>query len=133
MKANERSALVARLRAEEFAPAAEAAYFNHASDSPLPRRSTRVMAERIALLENPQLSVRPREEYLADAQTALGSLIGGRPEQIAFVTNVSDSTAVLANGLDWREGDEVVVVSGEFASFVYPWKALERRGVRVKV
>jgi len=27
----------------------------------------------------------------------------------------------------------VIVVSGEYASFVYPWKALERFGVRVNV
>jgi cysteine desulfurase/selenocysteine lyase len=122
-----------RLRSEELAAAASAAYFNHASDSPLPRRAARVMAERIALLENPLLPVRPREEYLDRAQTALAALVGGPPEQIAFLTNAADATSVLANGLSWRDGDEVVVVAGEFASFVYPWKALARQGVRLRV
>ncbi len=121
------------IRQREFAPAAKHAYFNHASDSPLPCRSARVMAERIALLEDPEMRATPREEYLARAQERLGRLIGGRPEQIAFLTNAADATAAVANGIEWHECDEVIVVSGEFASFVYPWKALERFGVRVNV
>lgn len=122
-----------RLRAEEFAAAATAAYFNHASDSPLPRRAARTIAERVALLEDPRLAVPPREGYLARAQAAIAELAGCRPEGIAFLTNAADATAAVANGLAWRAGDEVVVVAGEFASFVYPWKALERFGVTVTV
>jgi cysteine desulfurase/selenocysteine lyase len=122
-----------QLRRDEFSAAASSTYFDHASDSPLPRRSARVIAERIALLENPRLTVEPREHYLERAKRAIGHLVGGAPEQIAFLTNASDATATLANGFNWRRGDEVVVVSGEFASFVYPWKALERLGVQVRV
>jgi cysteine desulfurase/selenocysteine lyase len=125
--------LLAGVRNREFQAAAHAAYFNHASDSPLPRRAALVMAERIALLENPLATVPPREEYLARAQRHLGRLIGCEPGQIAFLTNAADATATIANGIDWREGDEVIVVAGEFATFVYPWKTLERRGVAVKV
>lgn len=124
---------IAAIRAGEFAPAARSAYFNHPSDSPMPLRAARVVAERVALLQDPLASVPAREEYLARAQCHLGQLLGGAPEQIAFLTNAADATGVVAQGIDWREGDEVIVVAGEFASFVYPWKALERRGVRVTV
>jgi cysteine desulfurase / selenocysteine lyase len=124
---------LASIRQVEFAAAAGAAYFNHASDSPLPRRAARVMAERIALLENPLATVPAREEYLARSQQHLGCLIGGEPEQIAFLTNAADATSIVANGIDWRPGDEVIIVAGEFASFVYPWKALDRRGVEIKI
>src|SRR5215213_9909917 len=124
---------LASIRQVEFAAAAGAAYFNHASDSPLPRRAARVMTERITLLENPLATVPAREEYLARAQQHLGRLIGGEPEQIAFLTNAADATSIVANGIDWRPGDEVIIVAGEFASFVYPWKALDRRGVEIKI
>ncbi len=121
------------IRTQEFAAAAKWTYFNHASDSPLPARAARVLRERIGLLEDPQLTVPAREGYLARAQEYLGRLIGGLPEQIAFLTNISDATSVVVNGLAWNAGDEVIVVSGEFASFVYPWKTLERLGVTVRV
>jgi selenocysteine lyase/cysteine desulfurase len=125
--------LLSDIRNSEFSPTVRYAYFNHASDSPLPRRAASVVAERVALLEDPMRGVPARETYLERAQEHLGRLIGGRPEQIAFLTNAADATATVANGIDWRVGDEVIVVAGEFASFVYPWKALERRGVRVTV
>src|SRR3954453_6920310 len=87
-----------QLRTDEFSAAASSTYFDHASDSPLPRRSARVIAERIALLENPRLTVEPRENYLERAKRAVGDLVGGAPEQIAFLTNASDATTSLANG-----------------------------------
>jgi len=121
------------IRMQEFSSAAKWTYFNHASDSPLPARSARVLRERIGLLEDPRLEVPAREGYLARAQEYLGRLIGGLPEQIAFLTNIADATAVVVNGLAWNPGDEVIVVSGEFASFVYPWKTLERLGVVIRV
>lgn len=121
------------IRWSEFGTIARAAYFDHASDSPIPRRSGRVITERVELLENPLAVVPAREGYLARARRHIGTLIGGGADQVALLTNVADATAVVANGLDWRTGDEVIVVAGEFASFVYPWKALERHGVVVKV
>ena len=118
------------VRAVEFPVAGCCAYFNHASDSPVPSRAARAITERVALLQDPLLEVRPREDYLRDAQARLGCLLGVPPTQIAFLTNVADATATIANGLDWRAGDEVVLVAGEFATFVYPWQNLDRLGVR---
>src|SRR5262245_37797847 len=109
------------VRAAEFPVSGCCAYFNHASDSPVPARAARAIAERVALLQDPLLAVRPREDYLRDAQARLGRLLGVSPAQIAFLTNVADATATIANGLDWRAGDEVVLIAGEFATVVYPW------------
>jgi cysteine desulfurase / selenocysteine lyase len=83
------------------------------------------------LLQDPEIDVRPREAYLADAQRWLGEWLNAEPEQIAFLTNIVDSTATVVNGLDWRAGDEVVLLADEFASFALPWRTLERDGVRV--
>jgi cysteine desulfurase / selenocysteine lyase len=121
------------VRACEFPLAARWAYFNHASDSPVPARAAKVIAERTALLQDPQLEVRAREDYLADAQQWLGEWLNAEPSQIAFLTNIVDSTATVVNGLEWRDGDEVLLVADEFASFALPWKILEREGVHVVV
>ncbi|MDD1762944.1 MAG: aminotransferase class V-fold PLP-dependent enzyme, partial [Methanothrix sp.] len=36
-------------------------------------------------------------------------------------------------GLNWRPGDEVVSVEGEFPANFYPWKALQGRGVTLRL
>lgn len=63
---------------------------------------------------------------------AIGSLIGADPSEIAFVKNTTEGLNIVANGLDWREGDNVVVADIEYPSNVYPWMNLARRGVAVK-
>jgi selenocysteine lyase/cysteine desulfurase len=44
-----------------------------------------------------------------------------RPEQVAFVRNTSDALSTVANGLNWRAGDNIVTFSHEFPSNIYPW------------
>jgi selenocysteine lyase/cysteine desulfurase len=51
---------------------------------------------------------------------------------VAFAANTSDGLAVVANGLDWREGDNVVGASCEFPSNVYPWMNLGPKGVEFR-
>ena len=36
-----------------------------------------------------------------------------------------------ASGIDWKVGDEVLVYQDDFPANVYPWLALEKRGVTV--
>lgn len=121
---------LAALRATEFPIAARRIYLNHASDSPMPARTARAMAARVAVLQDPALEVGQRETFARLARERLGRLLNASPSQIAFLTNVADATATVANGMTWRAGDEIVLVAQEFASFVYPWRNLERLGVR---
>lgn len=38
---------------------------------------------------------------------------------------------LIAEGLSWRAGDEVICVAGDFPATVVPWLALARKGVRI--
>jgi selenocysteine lyase/cysteine desulfurase len=120
------------LRQTEFAPTATLTYFDHASDSPIPARTAKIIAERMLLLQDPSAAVKPREEYFEQARARLGAMVNGDPAQFAFLTNISDATATIANGIAWQPGDEVVLIRGEFASFVYPWRNLEPLGVVIR-
>ena len=111
MPLTETNALAKQLRDTEFAAAADLAYLNHASDSPAPERTRRVIVERAELLSNPLAQVRPREEYLADANRLLAQRLNTTPDRFAYLTNAADATATIANGIDWQPGDNVVLVS----------------------
>src|SRR6185295_16206299 len=68
------------------------------------------------------------------ARKLLSSLLGARPEQVAFLRNTSDSISTIANGLRWRAGDNVVTFQREFPANIYPWQRLrEAYGVEVRM
>ena len=129
MPLTETNARARHLRENEFAAVAGLAYLDHPSDSPAPERTRRVIEERAELLSNPLAPVRPREDYLADANRRLGDLLNTEPDRLAYLTNVADATAAIANGIAWQTGDNVVLVQGEYPSFVLPWLQLARFGV----
>lgn len=66
-------------------------------------------------------------------RASIAHLLNAGPEEIAFVKNTSEGISLFASGLEWERGDEVVSIEGEFPANYYPWKALERRGVRLRL
>jgi cysteine desulfurase/selenocysteine lyase len=62
----------------------------------------------------------------------IGALIGAASTELAFVKNTTEGVLIVANGVDWRAGDNVIVPDIEYPSNVYCWLNLARRGVGVK-
>ena len=122
------------LRETEFPVAAECAYLNHAGMGPLPRRS----AQRMAALA--ELVSRTGDRRWLDRQVEVervrglaAALLGARePREVAFVENTSTALSLVAGGLDWRPGDNVVGAALEFPSNVYPWMQLADFGVEYR-
>jgi selenocysteine lyase/cysteine desulfurase len=68
----------------------------------------------------------------ARAASLLGH--GALPEEFAFCNNTSHALATVATSLPWREGDNCVVVDGDFPANVVVWRNLERtHGVSVRL
>ena len=59
-------------------------------------------------------------------------VIGGVAADITVTTSTSAALVAVAQGFPFRDGDEVLAPLGEFPSNVWPWKALEGRGVRFR-
>ena len=68
----------------------------------------------------------------ASARHRVARLIGAHDSEIAFTKNTPESISIVASGLRWREGDNVVVPRCEFPANVYPWMNLAARGVEVR-
>ena len=66
------------------------------------------------------------------ARAALAARLGGRPEDIAFLSSASEGLHVASEGIDWRPGDNVVVGQSEFPSVLLAWQRLRPRGVDVR-
>jgi selenocysteine lyase/cysteine desulfurase len=47
--------------------------------------------------------------------------------------NTSDGLSVIANGIGWKPGDNVVTCDCEFPANIYPWMRLEQVGVELRM
>ncbi|MGH9446467.1 MAG: aminotransferase class V-fold PLP-dependent enzyme, partial [Terriglobia bacterium] len=118
----------------EFPLVRSCTYLNHAAVSPVPCRVSEAMT---GLIKDVQLfGASHFEDWLRAVETVRSSaarLLNTAPADIAFVRNTSEGISLFANGLEWQKGDEVVLISGEFPANYYPWKALEPKGVHLKL
>jgi selenocysteine lyase/cysteine desulfurase len=107
---------------------------NHAAVAPISRRVRDAMVD---LLDEVQQCGAERwqgwvEKY-GGVRRSVAQLINAEPGEIAFAKNTSEGISMFASGLDWQPGDEVVSIEGEFPANFYPWKALEKRGVVLRL
>jgi len=123
-----------RLRDEEFPVTRECVYLNHAGVGPLSRRAATRMAMMAETVSRSGDRLWPDRMEEADRVRGLAArLLGAREShEVAFVENTSTALSLVAEGLDWQPGDNVVGAALEFPSNVYPWMGLASRGVEYR-
>ncbi len=62
----------------------------------------------------------------------LGSLINAPPEDIILGNSASYGLHLLANGIKWSSGDEILLVEGDFPCDILPWLNLKKQGVKIR-
>ena len=83
-------------------------------------------------MERGVLGVLPVEMHLERFRERVGAFVGASGDEISFLRNTGDGANVLARGLDWRPGDEIVLCANEFGANAMPWLALRELGVVVR-
>ena len=97
-------------------------YLNHAAVSPLPLPTLQAVEAQLKdVHENGSVNFQDWLSVKEQARRLLAGLLGARPEQVAFMRNTSDALSTVANGFNWRQGDNIVTFRGEFPSNIYPW------------
>src|SRR5262249_20590562 len=120
--------------AAQFPIRRKRAYLNNASIGPM---SEPVLAAVDAFLRdvrdngrnNYPTWCRYAEQQIKDR---VARLIGAKAGEIAFVKNTTQGLVTVANGLEWRAGDNVVLPSIEYPSNVYCWMRLAKKGVSIR-
>ncbi|MGH9932421.1 MAG: aminotransferase class V-fold PLP-dependent enzyme [Pyrinomonadaceae bacterium] len=118
-----------------FPVTGRAIYLNHAAVSAPPTRTINAIQSQLAdVSENGSINFRRWLAVKDNARRLVAEMLGARPEQVAFMRNTSDGLSTVANGLDWRPGDNLVTFRHEFPSNLYPWLRLrDALGVEVRV
>ena len=110
-------------------------YLNHAAVAPWPRRT----ADAVSAFARENMT-RGALDYprwnQAEAQLrhrAARLLNAPSPEDIALLKNTSEALSLVAHGLPWENGDNIVSCVGEFPSNRIVWQALAGRGVQLRL
>lgn len=118
---------------ESFPITARATYLNHAATGPISREVHAAMRRQSEIHAFEYVTAgQAFEPVYKRCRAAAARLVGSRPERLAFIQNTSHGISLIANGQDWRPGDNVIVPEMEFPSNYLPWLALERRGVELR-
>ncbi|MGD2138025.1 MAG: aminotransferase class V-fold PLP-dependent enzyme [Gammaproteobacteria bacterium] len=120
--------------ASEFALDESLIYLNHAAVAPWPRRTAD--AVRAFADENATFGARRYADWLAleaGLKSRLRRLINARSEnEIALLKNTSEALSVVAYGLAWQAGDNVVITDQEFPSNRIVWESLAKFQVETR-
>lgn len=102
-------------------------YLNHAAVCPISLPVYERMQEYTRdLLEHGFVHFREWGEAVKSVRQLAARLINSKPENIAFAPNTSAGLSFVANGIDWRAGDNIVSSTSEFPANVVPWKRVCR-------
>ncbi|MGE0415906.1 MAG: aminotransferase class V-fold PLP-dependent enzyme [Acetobacteraceae bacterium] len=66
-----------------------------------------------------------QEAQIERARAGIARLWQVRPDEIGFVSNVAEGVSIVAESLDWRDGDNICIDTNEYPSVVAPF-ALRR-------
>jgi selenocysteine lyase/cysteine desulfurase len=124
----------ARIPVDEFPILEHGLYANHAAIAPWPRSTSRAVAD--FALENCEVGPEKYAHWLV-RETRLREMLAGlinadNGNDIALLKNTTDGICTVANGIDWRHGDNLVLPANEFPSNRLPWFALQTAGVEVR-
>ncbi len=107
----------------QFPVTAELAYLNHAAIGTMPRAAAdRMSAAAAEVAATGDRGWPERNGEVERVRGRVARLLGAREaHEVAFTGNTSEALSVVAYGLDWRDGDNVVGPESEFPSDLYPW------------
>ncbi|TMB44448.1 MAG: aminotransferase class V-fold PLP-dependent enzyme [Chloroflexi bacterium] len=104
-------------------------HMNHAGVAPM---SVRVRAA-IEQVVDGFMNAPYREHWAQDeadrVRGLVAQLINAPEDSISLTRSTAHGISLLAQGIEWKAGDNVVGAGGEYPANVYPWMALAERGV----
>lgn len=70
-------------------------------------------------------------KQMDEVRDSAARLIECDSDEVALLGPTSLGLSLVANGISWNPGDEIVTYLDDYPANVYPWKDLERKGVKV--
>jgi len=111
----------------------ECIYWNNAAVSPISIGVRDAIAKQAALHAIDTSGITVASASTRDKGRSLAArLVGTTAERIAYIQNTSHGLSLVALGIDWKPGDNLVVPELEFPSNFLIWESLSKQGVEIR-
>lgn len=108
-----------------FPAATNYTYLNSAAVSPIPVTAIEAINRQLNdVASHGSLHYPDWVDAKDRCRTLIAEMLKVRPDQVAFLRNTSDGVASIANGIAWRQGDNIVSFAHEFPANFYPWRRI---------
>jgi selenocysteine lyase/cysteine desulfurase len=117
-----------------FPGAMAAPYFDTASRGLVPPEAKAAIDAQIDLRIHGTIDKTRMFATIERVRATYAALIKAQPDEIAYTKNVSEGLNIVAHGVSWRAGDNVILCPElEHPSNIYPWLHLKNRfGIDVR-
>jgi len=119
-----------KLRNRLFPVTSKRIFLAHAGVAPLPGPTVEALKLESERAGHSQESANYLEE-IEGIRRVSARLINANSDEIALLGPTSLGLNLVAHGLDWKEGDEVICYPDDYPANVYCWQSLASKGVKV--
>jgi selenocysteine lyase/cysteine desulfurase len=114
---------------DQFPQTKDVTYLNTGTIGLCPLPVVEALLEHVRAFEIAgQLGWGPAEQAMNDARGRLAAWLGADAEDLVFTRNATDGTNLVAAGIEWRPGDEVLLSGEEHPSMELPWHYQQQLG-----
>jgi selenocysteine lyase/cysteine desulfurase len=108
-------------------------HMNHAGVSPMSTRVRAAVQEATRLLSEESAFFERYQQIVDEVRSSLATLVNVSPDQVSITRGTSHGISLLARGLDWKEGDNIVGARLEYPANLFAWMALREQGVALRL
>lgn len=119
------------LRQEQFPVASRRVFMAHAGVSPLPKAAVDVMDRFLEQASGDHQESGFVPGLIVEARAEAARLVGCGASEVSLLGPTSLGLSLVAGGISWQRGDEVICYPDDYPANVYPWRRLEKKGVQV--
>ena len=121
------------LRQHEFPVTREMIFLAHGGDCPLPRRVAEAVAQYAMQCASGDQEKVVFPMVVNEGRKLASELMDCQEEEVAFVGPTSLALSLIASGLKFRKGDNILIYFDDYPSNVYPWMAMAEQGIEVRL
>lgn len=108
-------------------------YLDHAGVAPASLREKTAIDAFLAESAEGAAFYYPRwAQRVVEVRKLCAQLVNAEAEEIAFLKSTSHGISLVAEGMDWLRGDNVLFCEKDFPSNIFPWINLKSKGVEAR-
>lgn len=117
----------------EFPVTKNRVYLDHAGIAPVSLRAKAAVEAFLAESAEGAAFHYPRWAHrVNEVRKLCAQLVNAGSDEIAFIKSTSHGLSLVAEGIDWKSGDNVLFPERDFPSNIYPWINLKKKGVEAR-